>query len=104
MIKHKTFSHYWSVLLLLETNVLLLSAGYVGGATVGAAAWWFMAAHDGPKLSFYQLVNSHRLITDTEISMSWRNSNSVCVKSNSSRPLVLVFDGMRLNNQPSLYL
>uniref|UniRef100_A0AAR2J8Y9 Calcium-transporting ATPase n=1 Tax=Pygocentrus nattereri TaxID=42514 RepID=A0AAR2J8Y9_PYGNA len=36
-----------------------LIIGYVGVATVGAAAWWFMAAHDGPKLSFYQL--SHYL-------------------------------------------
>lgn len=34
-------------------------AGYVGAATVGAAAWWFMAAHDGPKLSFYQLVSTY---------------------------------------------
>lgn len=24
---------------------------------MGAAAWWFMAAQDGPKLSFYQLVS-----------------------------------------------
>uniref|UniRef100_A0AAY4A140 Calcium-transporting ATPase n=1 Tax=Denticeps clupeoides TaxID=299321 RepID=A0AAY4A140_9TELE len=37
----------------------LIIGGYVGAATVGAAAWWFMAAHDGPKLSFYQL--SHYL-------------------------------------------
>ncbi|XP_074541050.1 sarcoplasmic/endoplasmic reticulum calcium ATPase 2 [Halichoeres trimaculatus] len=33
----------------------LIIGCYVGAATVGAAAWWFMAAHDGPKLSFYQL-------------------------------------------------
>lgn len=31
-------------------------AGYVGAATVGAAAWWFIAADGGPKVSFYQLV------------------------------------------------
>uniref|UniRef100_A0A7N6AVK2 Calcium-transporting ATPase n=1 Tax=Anabas testudineus TaxID=64144 RepID=A0A7N6AVK2_ANATE len=37
----------------------LIIGCYVGAATVGAAAWWFMAAHDGPKLSFYQL--SHYL-------------------------------------------
>ncbi|XP_068099707.1 sarcoplasmic/endoplasmic reticulum calcium ATPase 1 isoform X2 [Hyperolius riggenbachi] len=29
--------------------------GYVGAATVGAAAWWFMCAEDGPGVSFYQL-------------------------------------------------
>uniref|UniRef100_A0A672ZWT3 Calcium-transporting ATPase n=1 Tax=Sphaeramia orbicularis TaxID=375764 RepID=A0A672ZWT3_9TELE len=33
----------------------LIIGCYVGAATVGAAAWWFMAAHDGPKLTFYQL-------------------------------------------------
>ncbi|XP_006809657.1 sarcoplasmic/endoplasmic reticulum calcium ATPase 2-like [Neolamprologus brichardi] len=35
----------------------LIIGCYVGAATVGAAAWWFMAAHDGPKLTFYQLVS-----------------------------------------------
>lgn len=29
--------------------------GYVGAATVGAAAWWFMCADDGPSVTFYQL-------------------------------------------------
>ncbi|CAM9954445.1 unnamed protein product [Lampetra fluviatilis] len=28
---------------------------YVGFATVGAAAWWFLIADDGPHLTFYQL-------------------------------------------------
>ncbi|EPQ13969.1 Sarcoplasmic/endoplasmic reticulum calcium ATPase 2 [Myotis brandtii] len=28
---------------------------YVGAATVGAAAWWFVAADGGPRVSFYQL-------------------------------------------------
>ncbi|XP_027627966.1 sarcoplasmic/endoplasmic reticulum calcium ATPase 2 [Tupaia chinensis] len=28
---------------------------YVGAATVGAAAWWFIAADGGPRVSFYQL-------------------------------------------------
>ncbi|XP_040212179.1 sarcoplasmic/endoplasmic reticulum calcium ATPase 1 isoform X2 [Rana temporaria] len=29
--------------------------GYVGAATVGAAAWWFMYADNGPNVTFYQL-------------------------------------------------
>uniref|UniRef100_A0A3P8X1F9 Calcium-transporting ATPase n=1 Tax=Cynoglossus semilaevis TaxID=244447 RepID=A0A3P8X1F9_CYNSE len=37
----------------------LIIGCYVGAATVGAAAWWFIAAHDGPKVSYYQL--SHYL-------------------------------------------
>ncbi|XP_062268457.1 sarcoplasmic/endoplasmic reticulum calcium ATPase 2b [Platichthys flesus] len=28
---------------------------YVGAATVGAAAWWFVAAEDGPRVTFYHL-------------------------------------------------
>src|SRR6218665_498664 len=32
--------------------------GYVGAATVGAAAWWFTTYEDGPQLNFYQLVGS----------------------------------------------
>jgi P-type Ca2+ transporter type 2A len=33
--------------------------GYVGAATVGGAAWWFMYSPNGPQLSFWQL--SHHL-------------------------------------------
>ena len=36
----------------------LAIGGYVGMATVGAAAWWFTVYPDGPQLSFYQLVSS----------------------------------------------
>jgi len=31
--------------------------GYVGCATVGAAAWWFMLYDKGPKLNYYQLTH-----------------------------------------------
>jgi len=31
--------------------------GYVGAATVGAAAWWFMYSPEGPQLSYYQLTH-----------------------------------------------
>ena len=36
----------------------LAIGGYVGMATVGAAAWWFTVYPDGPQLSFYQLVSN----------------------------------------------
>nr|XP_014353402.1 PREDICTED: sarcoplasmic/endoplasmic reticulum calcium ATPase 2-like [Latimeria chalumnae] len=42
----------------------LIIGCYVGAATVGAAAWWFMAADDGPKVNFYQLVR-RILVQDT---------------------------------------
>ena len=35
---------------------------YVGAATVGAAAWWFMSAEDGPHLNYYQLVSTKLLL------------------------------------------
>lgn len=37
-------------------NKCRLFVVYVGAATVGAAAWWFMSAPDGPHLNYYQLV------------------------------------------------
>ncbi|XP_075772979.1 sarcoplasmic/endoplasmic reticulum calcium ATPase 2-like isoform X2 [Pelodiscus sinensis] len=33
----------------------LAIGGYVGAATVGAAAWWFIAADGGPRVTYYQL-------------------------------------------------
>uniref|UniRef100_A0A8C7HGG5 Calcium-transporting ATPase n=1 Tax=Oncorhynchus kisutch TaxID=8019 RepID=A0A8C7HGG5_ONCKI len=36
----------------------LAIGGYVGVATVAAAAWWFLYSEDGPGVSFYQLVSS----------------------------------------------
>ncbi|KAH1003134.1 hypothetical protein HUJ05_011076 [Dendroctonus ponderosae] len=35
----------------------LAIGGYVGAATVGAAAWWFMASPEGPQMSYYQLTH-----------------------------------------------
>ncbi|XP_065520682.1 sarcoplasmic/endoplasmic reticulum calcium ATPase 1-like, partial [Lathamus discolor] len=35
----------------------LAIGGYVGAATVGAAAWWFLFAEDGPKVSYHQLTH-----------------------------------------------
>lgn len=36
----------------------LVVGTYVGAATVGASAWWFLINPDGPRVSYYQLVNS----------------------------------------------
>lgn len=41
----------------------MCSVGYVGAATVGAAAWWFIAAEDGPRVNLYQLVSAYNLHT-----------------------------------------
>ncbi|KAK1801050.1 hypothetical protein P4O66_022755 [Electrophorus voltai] len=43
------------VLQVLTPPYPLCLAGYVGAATVGAAAWWFTIADDGPQVTLYQL-------------------------------------------------
>ena len=40
--------------------------GYVGAATVGAAAWWYMYSATGPQLSYYQLTHHLSCITTPE--------------------------------------
>jgi len=37
--------------------------GYVGAATVGAAAWWFTMYDRGPQLNYYQLVSRSSVFT-----------------------------------------
>jgi len=37
---------------------------YVGAATVGAAAWWFMIHDQGPQLSYYQLTHHMQCSAD----------------------------------------
>lgn len=39
---------------------------YVGCATVGAAAWWYMSSPEGPQLSYYQLTHHLSCISEPE--------------------------------------
>nr|AML22896.1 sarcoplasmic/endoplasmic reticulum Ca2+-ATPase [Tridacna squamosa] len=39
---------------------------YVGCATVGAAAWWFMVYEHGPKLNYYQLTHHSQCLAQDE--------------------------------------
>ena len=39
---------------------------YVGAATVGGAAWWFMYSPEGPQLTYYQLSHHMSCIADNE--------------------------------------
>lgn len=57
----------------------LCSVGYVGAATVGAAAWWFIAAEDGPKVNFNQLVSAYNLHTYNLCMFSLHTGNSFLV-------------------------
>lgn len=40
----------------LGLNTVLCLSGYVGAATVAAAAWWFLYCDEGPMVTFHQLV------------------------------------------------
>lgn len=37
-----------------------MPSGYVGAATVGAAAWWYTMYEKGPQLNYYQLVSEKK--------------------------------------------
>ncbi|XP_069134746.1 calcium-transporting ATPase sarcoplasmic/endoplasmic reticulum type-like isoform X1 [Argopecten irradians] len=41
--------------------------GYVGCATVGAAAWWFMVYDKGPKLNYYQLTHHMQCLAEPKM-------------------------------------
>lgn len=41
----------------MDISFVILLPGYVGAATVAAAAWWFLYSDDGPMVTFYQLVS-----------------------------------------------
>jgi len=41
--------------------------GYVGAATVGASAWWYMIHSEGPRLSYYQLTHHLSCHSEPEI-------------------------------------
>ncbi|CAG0880884.1 unnamed protein product, partial [Darwinula stevensoni] len=43
--------------------------GYVGAGTVGAAAWWYMFAPEGPHMTYYQLVRPSHFCGDVPTSM-----------------------------------
>ena len=40
---------------------------YVGVATVGSAAWWFMSYPGGPRLTYYQLSHHMSCHPDNEM-------------------------------------
>uniref|UniRef100_A0AAR2JP99 Calcium-transporting ATPase n=1 Tax=Pygocentrus nattereri TaxID=42514 RepID=A0AAR2JP99_PYGNA len=44
----------------------LAIGGYVGAATVAAAAWWFLYSDDGPMVTFYQLSHFMQCSADNE--------------------------------------
>jgi len=54
---------------------------YVGCATVGAAAWWFIVYEKGPQLNYYQLVNDSKALS--------RNTHYCYAEENLAKILVI---------------
>lgn len=54
--------------------------GYVGAATVGAAAWWFMFSSTGPQMTYYQLVSMKtKVFTLIQVSLSKQNVHEYAI-------------------------
>ena len=64
---------------------------YVGAATVGGYAWWFMFNSDGPQISFYQLRHFHRCSTQfPEIGCEMFSNSSAQAASTVSLSILVV--------------
>ena len=50
--------------MIFNDSFTLIFIVYVGMATVGSSAWWFMYYEGGPQMSFYQLSHHHQCPVD----------------------------------------
>lgn len=46
----------WLINLILSSSYMAIGV-YVGAATVGAAAWWFLYSETGPQMTYWQLTH-----------------------------------------------
>ena len=47
--------------------IIVILAVYVGAATVGSSAWWFLYYEDGPKMSYWQLTHHMQCSTNPQL-------------------------------------
>ncbi|CAN9318114.1 unnamed protein product [Alternaria alternata] len=72
---------------------------YVGAATVGGYAWWFMFNSDGPQISFYQLRHFHRCSTQfPEIGCEMFSNSSAQAASTVSLSILVVIEMLNAMN------
>lgn len=72
---------------------------YVGAATVGGYAWWFMFNSDGPQISFYQLRHFHRCSTQfPEIGCEMFSNTSAQAASTVSLSILVVIEMLNAMN------
>ncbi|KAB5553730.1 hypothetical protein PHYPO_G00042010 [Pangasianodon hypophthalmus] len=62
----------------------LAIGGYVGAATVAAAAWWFIYSEDGPMVTFYQLSHFMQCTEENE-----DFADIICEVFESSPPMTM---------------
>jgi Ca2+ transporting ATPase len=72
---------------------------YVGVATVGGYAWWFMFNEAGPQISFYQLAHVHRCAADfPEIGCQMFSDNMAKSASTVSLSILVVIEMLNAMN------
>jgi Ca2+ transporting ATPase len=72
---------------------------YVGAATVGGYAWWFMFNQDGPQISFYQLSHFHRCSSQfPEIGCEMFANSSAQAASTVSLSILVVIEMLNAMN------
>lgn len=72
---------------------------YVGAATVGGYAWWFMFNTAGPQISFYQLRHFHRCATQfPEIGCAMFADGSAQAASTVSLSILVVIEMLNAMN------
>jgi Ca2+ transporting ATPase len=72
---------------------------YVGAATVGGYAWWFMFYSNGPQISFYQLRHFHRCSTQfPEIGCEMFANESAQAASTVSLSILVVIEMLNAMN------
>ncbi|KAF9692319.1 hypothetical protein EKO04_009438 [Ascochyta lentis] len=72
---------------------------YVGAATVGGYAWWFMFNQEGPQISFHQLSHFHRCSTQfPEIGCEMFANSSAQAASTVSLSILVVIEMLNAMN------
>ncbi|KAK5108250.1 hypothetical protein LTR62_008634 [Meristemomyces frigidus] len=72
---------------------------YVGLATVGGYAWWFMFFERGPQISFYQLTHFHHCTTSfPEIGCAMFSDSSAKTASTISLSILVVIEMLNAMN------
>ncbi|KAF1836642.1 calcium ATPase [Decorospora gaudefroyi] len=72
---------------------------YVGAATVGGYAWWFMFNSDGPQITFYQLRHFHRCSAQfPEIGCEMFSNSSAQAASTVSLSILVVIEMLNAMN------